>query len=113
MLIKQGMKIRSVLGRGRMRSTPMSCRYLQRVVLPLGIRRTLGMNTMKNKMPRIKPIMVERIGFVDTRDPSNRVTLVAVNPAIRNTRGRNTTIKIWRLDNLEGDSIVVSIPGFL
>ena len=71
------------------------------------------MNTMKNKMPRLKPIMVERIGFVDTRDPSNLVTLVAVNPAIRNTRGRNTTNKIWRLDNLEGDSIVVSIPGFL
>ena len=52
------------------------------------------MNTMKTTIPKKNPIIVERIGFVDTNGPSNLVTLIPNNAAIRNSRGRATINRI-------------------
>jgi len=68
---------------------------------------------MKNNMPKKNPIVVDRIGFVDTMGPTRFMVIIPNNAAIRNNKGRVTTNKIWLRDNLDDDSIVVSIPGFL
>jgi hypothetical protein len=56
---------------------------------------------------------VDKIGSAATEFPNSSTRLLADNPAIKNRRGRATTNTICFLDNLDGISIVVSIPGFL